>query len=413
MGFFDIFRKRDAEEIALPDGTMQIDDALLKALLRNETITREKAMTLPAVAGAVDLIANCVACMPVKLYKREDGKVKEVENDPRVRLLNVDTGDTLDAWQMKKAMVEDYLLGKGGYACIVRPNNSNGVTGLHYVEESEISIVKLPDPIFKRYTIMVYDRVYQPYEFIKLLRNTKDGASGEGLTVEVSKAIEAAYHTLLYQLSLARTGGNKRGFLKAQRKLGQPEIDTLKEAWAKMYSNDGEEKVIVLNNGIEFQEATASSVEMQLNESRRTFDDQMNALFHIHPENFEATFKEAIFPIVRAFETALNRDLLLESEKDNMFFGFVTREIIKASITERYNAYKTAKDTGFMTVNEIRDQENMNSIEGMDVINVGLSAVLYDVNTGKYYTPNTGETTDPNTPTPEPEAPPGNEPEGG
>ena len=32
----------------------------------------------------------------------------------------------------------------------------------------------------------------------------------------------------------------------------------------------------------------------------------------------------------------------------------------------------------------------MNDIEGMDVLNIGLSAVLYYVNTGVFFTPNTG-----------------------
>ena len=47
------------------------------------------------------------------------------------------------------------------------------------------------------------------------------------------------------------------------------------------------------------------------------------------------------------------------------------------------------KRTGFLTINEIRRAENLDRIEGMDVVNVGLSAVLYDANTHKYYTPNT------------------------
>ena len=37
--------------------------------------------------------------------------------------------------------------------------------------------------------------------------------------------------------------------------------------------------------------------------------------------------------------------------------------------------------------------ENLNYVEGMDVINVGLGAVLYDINSGTYYTPNTGQVT--------------------
>lgn len=389
MGLFT----RNKREEEKPTVEPPISDALLKALIEGETITREKALTLPAVSGAVDFISNSVASMPVKLYKYKQGKVEEVEDDARVRMLNGDTGDTLDAFQMKKAMVEDYLLGKGGYCYINR--NRNEVIGLHYVEEIYISVMKNFKPIFKDYVILVEGEEYKPYDFIKLLRNTKDGASGVGLTVEVSKALETAYQTLLYQLSLVKTGGNKKGFLKSQRKLGQDEIDVLKEAWRKMYANN-ENNVAILNNGLEFQEASNSSVEMQLNESKKTLQEEINNLFHIS-DDFWLTFKEAIYPIIKAFETALNRDLLLEKEKKNYFFEFDVKEILKASIQERFNAYKTAKETGWMTLNEIRKEENRDYIEGLDVVNVGLGAVLYDTNTHTFYTPNTDTQADLNT----------------
>lgn len=375
-----LFRKREAEPIVEP----QVSDALLKALLEGETITRDKALTLPAVSGAVDFISNSVASMPVRLYKIEQGKVEEVE-DARVNMLNGDTGDTLDGFQLKKAMVEDYLLGKGGY-CYIRKKR-NDVAGLYYVEDRYISVFKNTNPVFKSYTLDVNGEEYKSFEFIKLLRNTKDGASGTGLITEVSKALETAYQTLIYQLSLVKTGGNKKGFLKSQRKLGQEEINVLKNAWRKMYANN-ENNVCVLNNGIEFQEASNSSVEMQLNESKKTLQEEINSLFHI-TDDFWLTFKEAIYPIVKAFETALNRDLLLEKEKKNHFFEFDVKELLKASIQERFEAYKIAKETGWLTLNEIRKEENRDYIEGLDVVNVGLGAVLYDTNTHTFYTPNT------------------------
>lgn len=384
MGFFERFNKRANEVQTEP----VVDDVLLKALIQGEPITREKALMLPAVSAAVDYIGNCVACMPIQLYKQKQGKVEPIENDNRIRLLNGDTNDTLDAFQLKKAMVEDYLLGKGGY-CYIRKNRNN-VTGLYYVKDINISIMTNNEPIFKDYTIMAGANSYKPYEFLKLLRNTKDGASGTGVTAEVSKALETAYQTMLMQLGLVKKGGGKKGFLKAQRKLAQEEIDVLKNAWNNMYANNSD-NVIVLNNGLEFQEAAASSVELQLNESKQTLDAQINNIFHLNGD-FYQTFKEAIYPILKAFETALNRDLLLEKEKKTHFFEFDTKEILKASVVERYNAYKTAKDTGFMTINEIRKAENMNYVEGLDVVNVGLSAVLYDINTHKYYTPNTDTT---------------------
>lgn len=396
MGFWDLFKppvdpkavkKRDDEQQPI---VPPVSDVLLQALLNNEVITREKALTLPAVSGAVDFIGNMIASMPIKLFKYRGGKVEEQENDSRMRLLNGDTGDTLDAFQLKKAMVSDYLLGKGGYCYIQR--NRNEVVALRYVEEIYVTVLKNYKPIFKDYVILVEGEEYKPYDFIKLLRNTKDGATGVGLTEELSKTLETAYDTLLYQLSLVKSGGNKKGFLKAQRRLGQEEIDTLKKAWRNMYANNSE-NVVVLNNGLEFQESSNSSVEMQLDQNKNTLANEINKIFHIY-EDFDLTFKEAIYPIVKAFETALNRDLLLEKEKGNCFFEFDVKEIIRSSLKERYEAYKLAKETGFMSLNEIRRAENMENIEGLDVVNVGLGAVLYDFKTHKFYTPNTGDHTD-------------------
>ena len=46
-----------------------------------------------------------------------------------------------------------------------------------------------------------------------------------------------------------------------------------------------------------------------------------------------------------------------------------------------------------MTVNEVRSMENLEAIEGMDVLNVGLSAALYsvdgDLDKDRFYVPNT------------------------
>jgi len=390
MGFFDFFNKRDSTPEPPVPITPPVDDVLLQALLSNEAITREKALTLPAVSGAVDFIGNMIAAMPVKLYKYKNGRVEEQGNDSRVKLLNGDTGDTLDAYQLKKAMVEDYLMGKGGYCYIQRKRNE--VVALRYVQDIYITVLKNFKPIFKDYVILVEGQEYKPYEFIKLLRNTKDGATGVGLTDELSKTLETAYNTLLYQLSLVKSGGNKKGFLKAQRRLGQDEIDTLKKAWRNMYANNSE-NVVVLNNGLEFQESSNSSVEMQLDQNKNTLANEINKIFHIN-EDFDLTFKEAIYPIVKAFETALNRDLLLEKEKKNHFFEFDVKEIIKSSLKERYESYKLAKETGFLTLNEIRRYVNLDYIEGLDCIDFGLGSTLFNINTGKFYTPNTNVLTD-------------------
>ena len=392
MGLFDKFRKVEEkrEETTTPvQQEIVANDVLLQALLNSQPITRDQALTLPAVSGAVDFISGMIASMPIKLYKYKDGKVESKDDDPRVLMLNGDTGDCLDAFQMKKAMVEDYLLGKGGYSYIRRSRND--VTGLFYVKEIYVSAIPNFKPIYKDYYFIVEGETIQKYEMLKLLRNTKDGATGVGLTEEVGTALETAFNTLLYQLNIVKSGGNKKGFLKSQKRLAQEEINVLKQAWNNLYGNSTE-NVVVLNNGLEFQEASNSSVEMQLNESKKTLQDEINNIFHIYPNDFYRTFKEGIYPIVKAFTTALNKDLLLEKEKNKMFFEFDVKEILKANPKEQAEIYKMYKETGMLTINELRRMDNRNIIEGMDVLNVGLGAVLFDTNTHQFYTPNTDTT---------------------
>ena len=388
MGLFkNLFFKN---EVNLNDQSIEIDDVLLSALLNGETITKEKALTLPAVSDDVDFISSMIACMPVKLYRYKKDQVQEVKGDIRTRLLNGDTGDTVNAFNMKKNMVRDYLLDIGGYTVVER--NFNEVIGLYYVKPIYVSPYVNANPIKKYVNFLISDKVYKKYEVITLLRNTTNGAWGKSLIEEVSKAIETAYTTLIYELGLVKSGGNKKGFLQSEYRLEQKQIDKLKKAWIKLYQTN-ENNCIVLNKGIKFQEASNSSVEMQLNENKRTLNDEIHEIFHISKDFYE-TFKKAIYPIVKAYETELNSTLLLEGEKKNYFFEFDVKEIVRAVPKERMEALKMAKEIGLKTINEMRKEENLNYVEGMDVIPFSLGSVLYDVNTGTYFTPNKGEVND-------------------
>ena len=376
--FAKIFRRRT-------NTVLTTDDALLTALLNGETIDRNMALSIPAVESAVDMICNTVAMIPIKLYKESEGKIEEVV-DNRVFLLNDDTKDTLTGVQFKKALIEDYLLDKGGYAYIKKIRNT--VLSLHYVEPKNIDVETNQDPIMKKIGFVINGKKYKDFDFIKILRNTKDGASGKGVIDQVSKAIETAYQELKYQLILLKSGGNKRGFLTSKNKLSEEALNKLKEAWDNLYKNDNERNMMILNDGMEFKESSNSSVELQLNETKKSLKQDINDIFHIK-EKFSDTFKEAIQPILAEIECSLNRDLLLEKEKANYFFAFDIKEILKGDLKERFEAYKIAKETGWITENEIRYLENYDAIDGLDIIAMSLGNVIYDVKSKTYYTPNT------------------------
>lgn len=395
MGLFNFFRKRD-ETVTQTDEL--VNDVLLKAMLKGEKIDKEKAISLPAVSSAVDRICNTVAMIPIKLYKESidettgKKKVEEVKSDPRIKLLNTEPGDTLDAFQMRKAWVQDYLLDKGGYLYIEKSKNK--FKSLRYVDASNVTINTNFDPIFKDITYMVQGKNYETFNFLTILRSTKNGGSGRSVISEVSTAIENAYQTLLYELGLVKTGGAKKGFITSQRRLGEKEIQMLKQAWANLYSNKSD-NAIVLNEGMDFKEGSSTTVELQLNERKKTLQEEIDNIFHNKP-NFDEFMKEAVMPILSAIKTALNKDFLLEKEKESFYFEFDTREITRGNIKERYEAYKVAAETGWISKNEIRYLEDYDSIDGLDVITLNLANVVFDINTGKYYTPNTNAIVDMN-----------------
>lgn len=197
MGFFS-FGKKKAEIRADTVSATEIIDSpiLLQALLGSgDPVTKEQALEIPTVQVCISLIAGTIAALPIKLYEKADtGDVKEVWNDPRIRILNNDTGDTLTAAQFWRAMIEDYFLGKGAYAYINW--GSFGVRSLHYVDERQISIVCNTDPIFKDYDIMVQGVSYHPYQFFKILRKTVDGMTSASIMSENSRVLSVVYSSM-------------------------------------------------------------------------------------------------------------------------------------------------------------------------------------------------------------------------
>lgn len=387
MGILNLFLKRETKESEINNESL---DPILEAIIRDGKIDREKALSIPIVSSSVELICDTFAMIPFNLYKeetdKEGKKSTKLINDPRVNLINDDTNDTLDGFQFKKALCEDYLLGKGGYAYIKKIGNN--FKSLHYVEEKDITIQINTDPIFKHYTISVNANEYQSYNFLKLLRNSKDGASGIGLTNQISQALNTAYQRIKYEYDLTMTGGSRKGFIKSQKHLDEKAITQLKESWEKYYS--GNANTVILNDGMEFQEASNNSKENELNEKNKTFISEVKEIFHIS-DNYDNFIKNAILPIATAFATALNREFLLEKEKGSFYFAPDLTELLKGSMTERFKAYEIAIKNGFKTRNEIRFMENDDAIDGLDMVSLGLGDVLLNIKTGEIYVPNTNK----------------------
>lgn len=382
----------------------EVTDCFLQALLSPDDITKDQALAIPSVAQCVEVISGIVAALPICLYQDKGNEVQAVEDDSRLFLLNDESGDLLDSFQMKKAWIEDYLLDGKGYLYINRSRNQ--VKSLHYVDSRHISVILGADPIFKTAEITINGAGYREFEFVRMVRRTKDGVTGTGIVSQNNQALAVMYNALQYENYLMKTGGNKKGFLKAKNRVEKAAMDNLKEGFRQMYSNRAD-SVIVLNEGIEFQEASNTSVDMQLNENKKTNSSEACKIFSLPPSILDGTAKDdewalamkiCFQPILTALESALNQDLLLESEKHPasgqgcFYFAVDTKELLKGDVLKRFQAYRLAVESNIMQIDEVRYREDLPSL-GLDFIKLGLQDVLYHPKTREVYTPNTNQTT--------------------
>lgn len=387
MGLFDKIFRRDTEgtDIEVTFGLKQISN-----------ITREQALEIPAVSAAVNFIAGTIASLPIRLYNSNDEvqTAAEITEDNRLYLLNEESGDTLNPTEIKRAVIRDMLLDGTGYMHIERSGNE--VSTLRYVRDSAVSVEKNSDAIYKTLRMLVDGRVYNPWDFVILSRNSVDGGKGVSILAENPTLLTSSYMLLQLEKSMSRRGGNKKGFLRTEHRVDEPAMQAIREAWRKLYSNNGD-GMMILQNGLDFKESSSTAVEMQLNQNKVTNAEQIAMLFGLSPDvlsgraddrTYINSIRTAVLPVVSALEMALNRALLLEKEKHSKYFVIDTSELLKADILTRYQAYQIGLAANFLQPDEIRFKENLAPL-GLDFIKLGLNDVLYDPKTRQIYTPNT------------------------
>lgn len=411
MGLFGMLARAEQQPAAEQPDEPGVDDLLLgddSWADGGAEITREQALSIPAFAKCVGTISDTVASLPVRLYRDDGEAITEVAGDPRCAMLNGDSGDTLSGPEIKKAAVEDFLCsGSGGHIVVDKQRYSNRVRSLRYVKAEEVACIEDGpwDPVMKSSVFLIAGRVYEPWQVMRFLRATRDGRSGRSVVEQNSRALMVAYETMAYERALVRRAGNKRGYLTAPRKLGKPALEALKAAWRRFFRSSGD-NVLVLNDGVQFQEASTTSTEMQLNENKQVNSADICGMFQMPPEILTAgktdgASKSArenysrfcITPITTQMEAQYDRCLLLEREKSGpvrYFFKVDHTELTKGDPKERWETHRLKKEAGFETIDEARRAENMPPL-GLDYVNLGLNDVLFDTVTRTVIIPNMGK----------------------
>lgn len=392
---FNWFRKKEqrSDNEILAD----VAEGLIKS---GTTITRQQAMSIPVVTKSVAWIASAIAALPIKMYTKTDSGYQEVYDDYRLPLLNDYSGNGMIANDLKRQVLTDLLLDGNGYAYISKKGNK--ITKLSYIPTNRLTYTESVDTIDKIVNVWVDGHPVQDYNVFRLVNNSKNGISGIGFVSDCQDLLSTVLSSLQYENS-SISSGVRRGFLKSKSKLDQDKMNELRRAWRKL-TTPNQSDVLVLNAGIEFEDASSTATESQLSQNKVINMHQILAYFGLPTNFFEGVNSDAyltavriaILPIVKQLTNALNNYMLLESEKSNLKFEIDTSDLLRINANERFAAYQTGLQSGILTIDEVRRMENLPVLD-MSYLKLGLGDVLYNITDGKIFVPNTGAIVDPTT----------------
>lgn len=389
FNWFKKEQRNDNEVIA------DVAEGLIKS---SNTVTKQQAMSIPVVTKSVNWIASAIAALPIKMYKLTNSGYQEVQDDYRLALVNEYSGNCMTANDLKRQILTDLLLEGNGYAYISKKGNK--IEKLSYIPTCHLTFTESVDNINKVINVWVDGKQVQDYNVFRLVNNTKNGISGIGFISDCQELLGTVLNSLQYENS-SISSGVRRGFLKSKSKLDSDKMNELRRAWKKL-TTPNQSDVLVLNAGIEFEDASSTATESQLSQNKVINMHQILSYFGLPTNFFEGVNSDAyltairiaVLPLVKQFTTALNNFLLLESEKSNMKFEIDTRSLVEIDVNAKYNMYQTALTNGILTIDEVRQREQLPVLD-MSYLKLGLGDVLYNVTDGKIFVPNTGQIVDP------------------
>lgn len=425
MGVFDRFRNTQKTEIRARDEFRYGGFSLTSYFGDGGLVTEEEAMKIPAVTSSVELITSSIAQLPVYLYKEnENGEVEKIE-DRRVFLLNQEPNDLVNGHNFKKSLVKDYLFHGAAYTKVEKVRND--VTALYHLPIRDLAVTK-----YKRFGYkysaeisLIYENEtktgknetkFYPDELVIVLKDSEDGVTATGLLKNNSDVFKLALDEIDYSTGILKNGALPIGVLKATSRLTENAINRLRASFENLYGGAKKAgKTLILEEGLDYQPISMKPNEMDLTNQKKNTISEIARVFNVpesminssankyasNEQNNIYFLQYCISPIVTAIENALDKTLLLESEKEEgYYFRFDTSEILRTTEKEKIESVVRGMEKGLFSINEARAKVDLPRIND-DYFTWNLGSVFYNPKTGEMTIPNMGTTIDPNNPQPQ------------
>ncbi|PFN86743.1 phage portal protein [Bacillus thuringiensis] len=401
MGLLDYFNKEnDTEERSLysADGSA----LALTMLLGGGIVNADQLKSIPTAKTSLELICNSIAQLPIYLYKEQNGETVKVPNDKRVMLLNNEPNEFADSVQFKRKLVEDYILYGKTLSYVERAGNK--VLHLHGLDADKVQFKYLTtdgvtwSKIEVQYMGAGGVKIL-PYENLLLIDSGSNGVLKSG-----ERTLQLALNEVEFSKSLLENFALPTGVIETASKMSETAVKRLRKGWESLYGgarNAG--RTVILEEGLTYKPISLKPDELQLTDSKKVTTSEIARLFSVPESMINSNLNKynsnaaenlhflqyTLSPIISAIESALDKSLLLESEKeDGYYFRFDVTEILRGTPKEQTEAIGQALEKGILSINEARAMLDKNPIQ-KDYFMWSLGDILYDAEKDEFTVPNT------------------------
>jgi len=325
------------------------------------------ALGIPAIYRGVSLIADAIGALELCAYRNK----REVIPTPQILVRPVPTETRMETISAMAAS----LIIHGNYIAVLGDPGLNGYPeSIYPVSPDRVEVSREKGKIVYKIDEVTYDR--SQIMHIKNFVMPGD-LVGRGILAIAKQALGKEIAINEYASRYFDGGVNPTAVIKSQNPdLSQEEADALKTAWMAMYSSRNRAPV-VMNSSTDFEVLSSNAAESQLVEAQTAgLTEAANILglppYFLGSPNSSRTYsnveqenlqliKWSIQPIAERIEAAFS-DLLVRGQVAK----FKYESLLKTDTASRYAAYQTALSSGFLTVDEIREYENLDPMDHED-----------------------------------------------
>lgn len=339
-----------------------------------KTATPRTAMQVSAVYACVRVISETIASLPLHLYRYTDAGSEKVYNNPLYRIVHDEPNSEMTSFVWREAMLAHLNLWGNHYSQIIR-NGRGEVVALYPLLPDKMTVDRdARGALTYTYKTNGVDRMLDPSAVLHIPALGFDGVMGYSPIALERNAISLGIAAEEYGSKFFANGANPSGVLTHPSAV--KDIDALRQSWNAVYGgsqNSG--KVAVLEEGMKFEKVSIPNNDAQFIETRKFQISEIARIYRVPPHMIgdleHATFsniehqsisfaQHTIRPWAVRIEQAMNRALLTPEQKQTMFFGINIDGLQRGAYKERMDGYAQGFQNGFLSVNDIRELENMN-----------------------------------------------------